>query len=151
MLNKENNLFKGPFTYGVFCALKFAISNVDARYALIIEATRSRCDPLVFSRFFRARLSRPRHIEIKTSQIFKNAASAPQVMWQEPTNQLPHLLLYFYFYFLPFTFTFETSAEKWRSSSSLRSRDFLNFMTCQALSILTQIRGTMPRTQLVVA
>ncbi len=24
---------KGPFTYRVFCALKFVISNVDARYA----------------------------------------------------------------------------------------------------------------------
>ncbi len=30
---KTGPSFKGPLTYRVFCALKFVISNVDARYA----------------------------------------------------------------------------------------------------------------------
>ncbi len=29
----QDRRFKGPLTYRVFCALKFVISNVDARYA----------------------------------------------------------------------------------------------------------------------
>ncbi len=72
----HSNTRRGRSQYRVFCTLKFAIQICRrAVCALIMEATRSRCDALVFP------CASAPHRD-KNISTFRIATSAPQVMWQ---------------------------------------------------------------------